>query len=305
MVENPQHGAGFSSLNISRRKALGLLAALALPQGARASSALRIAAIDWAMLETVIALGVTPIAATELIQFRKDAVEPDIPALVTDLGLRGSPNFELLYLLKPDLILSSPFYTRHEPALKAIAPVLSLPFYVQGEPPYQKALAAVAKLGSRLGLGAKAEAVLSEQEAFLAQTAGTLKPFVDRPTYLVNIGDARHFRAFGDDSMFGDILSRLGLPNAWTDRSRFTFAAPVPLESLAEKPEARIVIISDIPVEARNSLRNSLIWRSLQPVREGRVHMLGNVNPYGGITAGLRFARLLKHALLEQPEGSR
>src|SRR5690606_18316152 len=120
-----------------------------------------------------------------------------IPALVTDLGLRGSPNFELLYLLKPDLILSSPFYTRHEPALKAIAPVLSLPFYVQGEPPYQKALAAVAKLGSRLGLEAKAEAVLSEQEAFLAQTAGTLKPFVDRPTYLVNIGDARHFRAFG------------------------------------------------------------------------------------------------------------
>jgi iron complex transport system substrate-binding protein len=33
--------------------------------------------------------------------------------------------------------------------------------------------------------------------------------------------------------------------------------------------------------------------------------MLDNVNPYGGITAGLRFARLLKHALLEQPESSR
>lgn len=305
MVEYPQRGAGFSSLKISRRRALGLLAALAFPQGASANPALRIAVIDWAMLETAMALGVTPIAATELIQFRQDAVEPDIPASVTDLGLRGSPNFELLYLLKPDLILSSPFYTRHEPALKAIAPVLSLPFYVQGEPPYQKALAAVSELGSRLGLEAKAETILREQEDFLNQTVGALKPFVDRPTYLVNIGDARHFRAFGDDSMFGDILSRLGLPNAWTDRSRFTFAAPVPLEALAEKPEARIVIISDIPVEARNSLRNSLIWRSLQPVREGRVHMLANVNPYGGITAGLRFARLLQHALLEQPEGSR
>ncbi|MBB4091666.1 iron-siderophore ABC transporter substrate-binding protein [Brucella pecoris] len=305
MVEYPRCGAGFSSLKISRRKALGLLAALAFTQRARANPALRIAAIDWAMLETAMALGVTPIAATELIQFRKDAVEPAIPESVTDLGLRGSPNFELLYLLKPDLILSSPFYTRHEPALTAIAPVLSLPFYVQGEPPYQKALAAVSELGRKLGLEAKAEAVLREQEFFLAQTADALMPFADRPTYLVNIGDARHFRAFGDDSMFGDIVSRLGLPNAWTDHSRFTFAAPVPLETLAEKPEARIVIISDIPVEARNSLRNSLIWRSLQPVRDGRVHLLGNVNPYGGITAGLRFARLLKNALLEQPEGSR
>lgn len=305
MVEYPQCGAGFSSLKISRRKALGLLAALALPQGARANPALRIAAIDWAMLETIMALGVTPIAATELIQFRKAAVEPVIPESVTDLGLRGSPNFELLYLLKPDLILSSPFYTQHEAALKAIAPVLSMPFYVQGEPPYQEALAAVSQLGRKLELEAKAEAVLREQEIFLEQTTDTLKPFADRPTYLINIGDARHFRAFGDDSMFGDILSRLGLPNAWTDRSRFTFAAPVPLETLAEKPEARIVIISDVPVEARSSLRNSLIWRSLQPVREGRVHQLGNVNPYGGITAGLRFARLLKNALLEQPEDSR
>lgn len=74
--------------------------------------------------------------------------------------------------------------------------------------------------------------------------------------------------------MFGDVLERLGLPNAWTDRSRFTFAAPVPLENLAANPDARIIIISDIPVESRNSLRNSVIWQSLKPVRDGRVYMV-------------------------------
>lgn len=88
----------------------------------------RIAAIDWAMLETSVALGVMPVAATELIQFRAYAVEPDIPETVADLGLRGAPNFELLQLTRPELILISPFYTRYTGRLEAIAPSFRCPF---------------------------------------------------------------------------------------------------------------------------------------------------------------------------------
>lgn len=277
---------------------LSMLAAASIPSLTRAAPPSRIAAIDWAMLETVMALGVTPIAATELIQFRKDAVEPAIPDEVADLGLRGSPNFELLHMLKPDLILISPFYMRHQALLEAIAPVASMPFYVKGEPPYEKALKAVSALGAQLERNEQAAAILQQQARELADRRQRLAAFAARPTYVINIGDARHFRAFGADSMFGDILERLGLPNAWTDRSRYTFAAPVPLENLAVRPDARIVIVSDIPVEARRGLHDSMIWRSLQPVKEGRVVMIGNINPYGGITAGMRFARLLTEALL-------
>lgn len=283
-----------------RREFLGLLAASAFVRPLQAQTALRIAAIDWAMLETVVALGVTPVAATELIQFRKDAIEPPVPAEVTDLGLRGAPNFELLHLSRPDLILISPFYTRYTGRLEAIAPVFSLPFYVKGEPPFAKALLAVSALGEKLGKIDEAQKVLDETARSLETMRERLAAFAARPTYIINIGDARHFRAFGADSMFGDILDRLGLPNAWKDRSQFTFAAPVPLENLAETPEARIVIVSDVPVEARQSLRNSVIWQSLTPVRENRVTMLENINPYGGITAGMRFARLLTEALTTQ-----
>jgi ABC-type Fe3+-hydroxamate transport system substrate-binding protein len=287
---------------IGRRQALGLLAAFAVAWDVKAAEPRRIAAIDWAMLETLMALGVTPIAATELIQFRSGAVEPEIPQSVVDLGLRGSPNFELLHLLRPELILISPFYVRHRPALVAIAPVFSLPFYIQGEPPYAKALAAVSALGTLLGRADEATKVLAEQAAMLERFRQQLSPFSARPTYIINVGDSRHFRAFGADSMFGDIMQRLGLPNAWTDRSRFTFAAPVPMENLAANPDARIVIVSDIPVEARSSLRDSMIWKSLKPVQQGRVVNIGNVNPYGGITAGLRFARLLSEALTKGGE---
>ncbi len=258
----------------------------------------RIAAIDWAMLETVIALGFMPLAATELIQFRKDAVEPSIPDNVVDLGLRGTPNFELLHLLAPKLLLISPFYTRHQAALERIAPIISLPFYIRGEPPFAKSLTAVTALGERLGRQAQAVAVLADIAARLESHKQALARFTDRPTYLVNVGDARHVRVFGADSMFGDVLSRLGLQNAWSDRSRYTFAAPVPIENLSAVKDARIVVISEIPVEARSGLRNSMIWNSLEPVRAGRVLMLDNINPYGGVLAGMRFARLLQDALL-------
>lgn len=281
-----------------RREFLGLLAASAFVRTARAAATPRIAAIDWAMLETSVALGVMPVGATELIQFRAGAVEPTLPRSVADLGLRGAPNFELLQLSRPDLILISPFYTRYTSRLETIAPVFSLPFYVKGEPPFGKALAAVTALGQRLDRTEEAQRVLAETEKALQTMRARLAAFSGRPTYVINIGDARHFRAFGSDSMFGDILGRLGLANAWVDRSQFTFAAPVPIENLAASPEARIVIVSDIPVEARESLRNSAIWRALPAVRDGRVVELANVAPYGGITAGMRFARLLTEAML-------
>lgn len=291
-----------TKLNVSglgRRQVLGLLAAPIFGPLAQAETfPHRVAAIDWAMLETAMALGVTPIAATELIQFRKDSVEPEVPNNVADLGLRGSPNFELLYLLKPDLILISPFYTRYQQQLEAIAPTMSLPFYVKGEPPFAKALAAVPALGERLGRSGQATDVLRTIEQSLAVMRDRLSAYANRPTYVINIGDSRHFRAFGSDSMFGDILMRLGLTNAWREGSRFTFAAPVPLETLAENPDARIVVVSDVPVEARSGLRKSLIWNALKPVKDKRLVRLGNVNPYGGVTAGMRFARLLTEALL-------
>jgi ABC-type Fe3+-hydroxamate transport system substrate-binding protein len=298
MVMDNQATSGRFGPLVSRRQALALLAAFSVPGLSRAATPRRIVAIDWAMLETLVALGVMPIAATELIQFRKDAVEPILDDAVADLGLRGSPNFELLRLLQPDLILISPFYARYEATYRSIAPVLSLPFYVRGEPPYQKALDAVSKLATELGLVDKGRDVLSDQARLLQETGESLRAFADRPTYLVNVGDSRHVRVFGADSMFGDILVRLGLKNAWKDRSRYTFAAPVPIENLAAEPDARIVIISEIPVEARNGLKNSIIWRSLEPVRAGRVLMLDNINPYGGVLAAARFTRLLKAAML-------
>jgi ferric hydroxamate transport system substrate-binding protein len=92
----------------------------------------RVATVDWAILETLLALRVIPVAAAELILFREIAVEPKIPGGVVDLGLRGSVNFELLLACRPDLILNSSFYMSSEPRMRRIAPVATYSIYAPG-----------------------------------------------------------------------------------------------------------------------------------------------------------------------------
>ncbi|SEN25525.1 iron complex transport system substrate-binding protein [Paracoccus alcaliphilus] len=282
----------------------GALLAAGLAPGVlrSAPAAPRLATIDWAMMETAIAIGHMPVAGCELIRYRADAVSPEIPDQVTDLGLRGAPNYELLQLTRPDLILSSPYYTRYEARLASIAPVLSLPFYLPGEAPLPRALSALDGLAAAIGDAGAGRDARAACEAEFDRLAGRLRPFADRPVCPVNLGDARHLRAFGNDSMFGNVLERLGLINAWTGGTRFSFLAPVPIEELARIPEARIAIVGAVPPEARRGLRRSVLWQALPAVAENRVFQLGRVNPFGGVPAGLRFARLLADAFTRAPQ---
>ncbi|TIU40362.1 MAG: iron-siderophore ABC transporter substrate-binding protein, partial [Mesorhizobium sp.] len=205
----------------NRRQVLALAAAALLPPVAARAATPRVAAIDWGMLETLLALGIEPVAATELIQFRKIAVEPAVPQSVTDLGLRGAPNYELLRIVAPDVIVISNFYEYQRPMLERIAPVFAQTVYEAGVPPYVLAEAATLALGEKLGRQAEAERYTDETADEIARLRGTLPRASGRPVFVISLGDSRHFRAFGRDSMFGDVLTRLGLVNAWTDETSY------------------------------------------------------------------------------------
>lgn len=276
---------------------LPLRAAVPQPQ----TTGPRLAAIDWAMLETAIAIGHMPVAAAELIRYRQDVAQPEIPADVTDLGLRGAPNFELLQLIRPDLILSSNYYTRYEDRLAEIAPVLSLPFYVPQQPPLPKVLAALSILADRIGDPLAGQRALQDTQADFDAQAARAAAFADRPLCLVNIGDARHMRAFGYDSLFGNVLDRLGLQNAWADVTQFSFLAPVPIEKLVQMPDARLVIVGDVPAYARRSLSHSILWQHLPAVTEDRVYFVPDGNPFGGAPSATRFGAGLIAALEQGP----
>lgn len=272
---------------------LALAGAAGLTRGATAAGIVppqRLAAIDWAMLETACAIGQAPVAACELIRFRAENDAVRLPSETVDLGLRGSPNFEQLRLVAPDLILSSPFYTRQDARFQAVAPVFSLPFYVPGEPSLPHALEALEALGARLGAGAAGNAARRAAELHFDQLKDAVRGHAERPVMLLDFGDAVHFRAFGADSLYGSTLERIGVANAWREKTRFSFTAPIAIDRLVDMPDAVFVLVSAVPVEAREQLSRSVLWNALAPVKAGRVYQLPATNAFGGVPSALAFA---------------
>lgn len=283
---------------ISRRALIAAGAALAFPGFAQAAS-LRAATLDWAILETLLALGHPPVAATELVQFRDIAVEPPVPDSVADLGLRGLPNLETLLLARPDIIFNSNFYAALEPRLARIAPVESFILYLPGRAPYEPMVAMTRTIATRLGIPQAADALLGRAEAEFAGLRHRLSG-VARPVLPLNFGDARHFRSFGFDSMIGEALPRLGLTNAWAEPTSYSATAPVGIEALARYEDAFIAVIGPTPLDVEPVLARSPFWQALPAVKAGRVLRLGPVDPFGAIPSSLRFARLLAEALEAQ-----
>lgn len=290
---------------MTRRGVLALPAAITLAAPALSAAQPRVATVDWAVLETLLALGITPVAATELLQFREVAVEPAVPASVADLGLRGTVNFEMLRLVRPELIFISNFYASSEARLRLIALVESFTIYARGVEPFVAAEQMTLALGRRLGAEQAAQRYLAETEAEFAALRGRIGGFAGRPVIPINLGDARHFRVFGADSMFGEALARLGIANAWTDSTSYSAMAPIGLEALARVPEAWIVLIPPTPPDAMRILGRSAFWNALPTVAAKRVLTLDAINPYGALPAARRFARQLVAALDHRGAASR
>ena len=292
-----------SDLPLSRRTLLLGAAALAVAPSTYAQTSSRpkpkTATLDWALLETLLALGCDVVAAPELRQFREVAIEPFVPETVADLGLRGLPNLETLSFAKPDVIFNSNFYAWADPLLSGIAPTHNLGIYLPGEDPYVMAEKAAVVVGGHLQITPNAEAYVAGTANRLESLRQTLSKGDRRSVLPINIGDARHYRVFGSDSMFGSTLTRLGLENAWQGHTAYSAAAPMGIETLASMPDAWIILIPPHPLDAIAALDRSAFWNALPAVREQRVITLGSINHYGALPAALRFAEELSKGLTD------
>lgn len=253
----------------------------------------RVATLDWALLETLLAIGANVVAATELRQFRQIAVTPEVPETVADLGLRGTPNLEVLRFARPDLIFNSNFYAWADPLMSRIAAVESHAIYVPGRSPYELAEQATLAIGERLERK-QARQLVEDLAAKLDRYNSLFAASGDgRPILPINLGDARHYRVFGSDSMFGEVLQRTGLSNAWKGATSYSATAPVGIETLASMPDAWILLIAPHPQDAFDALTGSVFWNALPAVRESRILTTGSINPYGALPAASRFADFL------------
>ncbi|MBP0616787.1 ABC transporter substrate-binding protein [Jiella mangrovi] len=290
---------------LTRRRFLaGLAAGGFFLTSARASAARRFAVVDWALLETTLFLGLVPVAAPELILFRRLAVEPDVPRSVADLGLRGALSFERLAMLKPDIVYGSNYSAWTAPQVETVAPLKIFDLFQPGEPPLAKIEAMTLALAEDLGIAQEARTVIARARAELSAHRGRLSATKQRGVLLVDVGDANHVRVYGRDSLFGDTMTRLGLENVWRDGTRYSASAPVGMEALAAYPDAFLIIVGPVPPDARAAILHGALWQALPSIAAGRFAIIEPCNAFGGLPASLRFARFVTAALLAEKDGA-
>lgn len=262
-----------------------------------ATSRPRVAALDWALAETLMAVGCDPIALVAASDWNRFVVEPRLPPGVADLGVQQQLNFELLAALRPDLVLTSPFSQALEPAIGRIAPVERFSIFEPTAEPLAHPRLLTQQVGARVGRANAAAAFIAQtDEAFdaLRRRVASLAP---TRLLLVNFLDARHVRVYGGAGLYQNVLNQLGIENAWTGQTNAWGFATIGVERLATSDEVRLIAFEPVPGDARPTLAQSPLWRELPFVRAGRIDILPPVLMFGALPAALRFARMVVETL--------
>ncbi len=310
---------------MQRRRLLGLAAAgLACALDARAARAPapasgpavapaphavphRIVVMDFGLTEILLTLGVTPLATSVPDWYRRTNVAPPLPGGVIDIGLLYQPNFELLEQLRPDLLVLTPAHAPMRAQLERIAPTLTLALSAAGVEPWRQIEQATRRFAHVLDRAPQAEAAiaaaaaeLDAARARLAAHAGGAADAASPPLFVVEFIDDRHVLVYGPGSLFGDVMTRLGLRNAWTGPTNARGYAVTDFTRLVDAADARLVYIEPLPEAARATLANGVLWHSLPFVRTGSVADIPKVSQGGALYTAARFARQLVDVLLSR-----
>lgn len=269
-----------------------------------ASSPPRVAALGWAGAQTLLALGVAPIALPEIDRYNRLVVEPPALPGIRELGLRSEPNLELLKRLTPDLIVTEAGAEVANSQLERIAPVADFATILAGFQPIEAARRATWALGSRLGAAHAVTAYLDGFDARIDAAAGKLDAYRGGP--LCVAGDMFGNRAlvFGANSIYQDVLDRIGIRNAYTGPTSAWGHATIGLDAMAAMPaDTRLLILSARIADPQALLAIRPLYRALPMIRTDRVTILSDILFYGGLPSADRFARLLAERLPPDIDG--
>ncbi|WP_323751221.1 iron-siderophore ABC transporter substrate-binding protein [Marinobacter sp.] len=261
----------------------------------------RIVALNWAATETLLLLGITPVGVADMSGYNAWVKEPELPDDATNVGTRVAPNLEAIAELEPDLIVTSTEMAPATELLEQIAPTYVISVYKPDIRPFDKAREMLVTLGDMVDRKDQAEAVLTDIELTLKQQRDRLEhaELTDTPVALVSFQDHRHVRIYTESSLYQAALESLGLTNAWPNLGNYWGFSSIGLESVAQIPDSRLVVIEPLVPGLAGSLENSPFWTYLPPVRSQQIYQIPRAWPFGGVYPVKRLAVALTDALLE------
>ena len=286
---------------LSRRVFCGGLA-IALAGDGRATAQVavprRIAALDWAACEMLVALGIEPVAIADAKGFSQQFPHSALSPGTVDLGARWEPNLELLKQLAPDAVLVGGLGIF--PIAEGIAPPLVVQLYDGKAPPLATATRSLLELGKALSLEMRAERYVAQVQATFERVRERLTGQRKAILIVTMEPDGLDVVIHGRNGLIGNCLERVGLQNAWVgEENRWGFRKSG-VEQLLRFVDAdvRLLVIDQgaRTDRALRSLAGNDIWKMVMPRPEALVR-LPPLFPFGALPTARHFVLGLETAM--------
>ena len=248
----------------------------------------RVVALEWSYVEAILALGVQPVGVADIEGYHNWVKIPvELSDDVQDVGTRQAPNLELITQLEPDLIITAQFRSAENyDELSAIAPVLAFNPYPSEGSHYDEMVTTFNAIATALGREAEAEAVLNDMTDYFATAANALdEAGLGGAEFILSQGfiqsEAATFRLFTDNAMAVEILTQIGLENAWDDVPGQYGFSTIGIEGFATVGDVNFLFVAQ--EDDRNFFYESALWGSLPFVQNNHAYWLGaDVWLFGG-----------------------
>ncbi|WP_308282983.1 ABC transporter substrate-binding protein [Pseudonocardia nigra] len=239
----------------------------------------RVVVLDTGELDSVLALGVTPVGAVAadlasgLQSYLGDRTEG-----VEIVGTIAEPNLESIAALQPDLILSSK--TRHEDIYSTLSQIAPTVFAERVGVAWRENFQLFAEA---LGMSEEAEQILADYRAKAQETGAKFGDPSATTVSMVRFLDGS-IRLYGEGSFIGTILSDAGFGRPPIQQVDKTFVE-VSREQIGQA-EGDLVFYAgyqDAGAENLAAVTAGPLWQNLPAVMEGRAHEVSDDLWYLGI----------------------
>nr|WP_239424282.1 iron-siderophore ABC transporter substrate-binding protein [Vibrio galatheae] len=259
----------------------------------------RVVALNWDVLEQVLALEVIPVAAPNLTGYRTWVVNPLAPDSIEDIGTRSEPNLEKIANLKPDVILAASPQRDLIPLLKQIAPVIYLPNFSENEAAAETAIKHFRTLGKLFNKQSLAEQKLAQLDASLAHMRKQIAQSYSQPLSVLVIRFSTPNTVFlaTENSTTHYVVEQLGLTNPISVSARAWGIKQERINRLQDLSDSYVLYVLPFPQESK--LKDSPLWQAMPFVKRKQVNSVRTVWAYGGAMSLHYTAQAITDSLIE------
>lgn len=269
------------------------------------SGEIRIITPDWSSAETLVTLGAPLVGVSEKPSYNVWVGEPKIPDSIIDMGLRAQPSYDLVDSLQPTQLVNSAFLQKFLPSIFSSIPFKQVNFITDKGGSWDQIVTSTHDLAEISGHPDRGEQLIQDTEQLLDKHSQQLSAYANRPIAIVQFIDARSLRIFGNSSLYGIVLNKLKLHNAWTKTSSIWGFDTIPLSGLVSLPKDTVLlIVKPNPVTVSKQLSRSAIWQHLPMSAPENYRVMPSTWLFGGLPAVQHFSTTVVDALIHNKEVS-